>query len=62
MNAVTTYTWADPETDPTRIDWAARQAAWVRADSCRALVAHLAASYGGRLFAAHRDLLAELLG
>jgi ADP-ribose pyrophosphatase len=39
----------------------ARRAEWVRADSYAALVAHLEATYRGRVFAAHRPMLADLL-
>lgn len=39
----------------------ARRAAWVRADSYPALVAYLDETYDGRVFAAHREMLAELL-
>ncbi|MEW9527301.1 NUDIX domain-containing protein [Microbispora sp. NPDC049125] len=40
----------------------AKCAAWVRADSYPALVAHLAATYSGRVFAAHVAMLTDLLG
>jgi ADP-ribose pyrophosphatase len=40
----------------------ARRAAWVRANTCTDLVTYLAGTHGGRVFAAHRPLLAELLG
>lgn len=40
----------------------ARRAEWVWADDYADLVAGLAQMYGGRVFAAHRDMLAELLG
>ncbi|ACZ92035.1 NUDIX domain-containing protein [Streptosporangium roseum] len=39
----------------------ARRAEWVRADSYAALVADLADTHGGRVFTAHRAMLAELL-
>ncbi|MGJ6962542.1 NUDIX domain-containing protein [Streptosporangium sp. G11] len=39
----------------------ARRAAWVRADSYTALATHLYATFGGRVFAAHEALLADLL-
>ncbi|GAA4212515.1 hypothetical protein GCM10023074_62510 [Microbispora amethystogenes] len=40
----------------------ARRAAWVAAGSYPAAVAALAMAYGGHVFAAHRPMLAELLG
>lgn len=40
----------------------ARRAEWVRADSYAALVAYLSSTYRGQVFAAHEELLAELLG
>ncbi|XTZ18223.1 NUDIX domain-containing protein [Micromonospora echinospora] len=40
----------------------ARRAAWVPADTYRQLTAYLPGTYGGEVFPAHRDLLAELLG
>ncbi|MEU8193320.1 NUDIX domain-containing protein [Microbispora amethystogenes] len=40
----------------------ARRAAWVSAGSYPAVVAALAMAYGGHVFAAHRPMLAELLG
>ncbi|MGP4104959.1 NUDIX domain-containing protein [Nonomuraea sp. KM90] len=40
----------------------ARRAAWMRADSYTALVGDLDVWYGGKVFAAHRTLLMELLG
>ncbi|MEU9832731.1 NUDIX domain-containing protein [Streptosporangium sp. NPDC048047] len=39
----------------------AARAAWVRADSYPGLTAHLAMAYGGRVFAAHTDLLRDVL-
>ncbi|MEU6744281.1 hypothetical protein [Streptosporangium sandarakinum] len=39
----------------------AKRAAWVRADTYTDLAAHLAALYRGRVFAAHRAMLTELL-
>ncbi|MBB2909153.1 ADP-ribose pyrophosphatase YjhB (NUDIX family) [Streptosporangium becharense] len=39
----------------------AKRAAWVRADSYTTLTASLKATYGGRVFAAHEDLLRDLL-
>jgi ADP-ribose pyrophosphatase YjhB (NUDIX family) len=39
----------------------ARQAAWITATSYHALAAHLADVYGGAVFAAHRELLADVL-
>ncbi|MEV4376967.1 RNase adapter RapZ [Streptosporangium sp. NPDC049644] len=44
----------------TGADDAAR-AAWVRANSYAALAAYLEATYGGRVFAAHEDLLRDVL-
>jgi len=40
----------------------ARRAEWVRADSYAVLVAHLGEAFGGRVFAAHREMLAGVLG
>ncbi|MFG1839123.1 NUDIX domain-containing protein [Micromonospora sp. NPDC049175] len=40
----------------------ARRAEWVPADTYADLVNHLASIHGGTVFAAHRDLLAEILG
>ncbi|MET9064370.1 NUDIX domain-containing protein [Streptosporangium sandarakinum] len=40
----------------------AERAAWVRVDTYTDLVAHLAAVYRGRVFAAHRAMLTELPG
>lgn len=40
----------------------AARAAWIPADDYSGLVAHLTAAYRGEVFAAHRDLLADLLG
>lgn len=40
----------------------AKRAAWVRADTYTALVAHLKATYQGDVFTAHEFMLAELLG
>jgi ADP-ribose pyrophosphatase len=40
----------------------AKRAVWVRADSFAVLVAHLADAYEGRLFAAHEEMLHDLLG
>ncbi len=40
----------------------AARAAWVRADSYATLVADLADTYQGRVFAAHQAILADLLG
>ena len=39
----------------------AHRAIWCPADTYGALVAHLAQLYGGEVFAAHEDLLAEIL-
>lgn len=39
----------------------ARRAIWCPADTYGGLVAHLAQVYGGEVFAAHQDLLAEIL-
>lgn len=39
----------------------ARRAAWVKADTYSVLVASLRETYGGQVFTAHRDMLAELL-
>jgi ADP-ribose diphosphatase len=39
----------------------AKRAAWVRADDNATLVDHLAAAYGGEVFAAHRGMLADAL-
>ncbi|WP_018223924.1 NUDIX domain-containing protein [Salinispora pacifica] len=40
----------------------ARHAEWVRADTYATLTGHLGAVHGGEVFAAHRDLLADMLG
>lgn len=40
----------------------ARRAEWVQADNYAALLLHLAEVYGGDVFAAHREMLADLLG
>jgi ADP-ribose pyrophosphatase len=40
----------------------ATRAAWVRADNLHTLTEHLADTYSGRLFRAHEQVLAELLG
>ncbi|MEU3452219.1 NUDIX hydrolase [Micromonospora sp. NPDC006766] len=40
----------------------ARRAAWVYADTYDGLVRYLADSFGGRVFAAHRDMLGDTLG
>ncbi|MGW4664062.1 NUDIX domain-containing protein [Streptosporangium sandarakinum] len=40
----------------------ARRAAWVPADSYAVLASHLEEEYGGRVFAAHEAMLAEVLG
>jgi ADP-ribose pyrophosphatase len=40
----------------------AKRAAWVRADSYAVLVVDLAATFQGRVFAAHEDMLFDLLG
>lgn len=40
----------------------AKRAAWIPAGSYDELVRHLASTYGGRVFAAHRGMLAEVLG
>jgi ADP-ribose pyrophosphatase YjhB (NUDIX family) len=40
----------------------ARRAEWLRADSYAALVADLESRFAGRVFAAHREMLADLLG
>ncbi|MFF5229995.1 NUDIX domain-containing protein [Dactylosporangium sp. NPDC000521] len=39
----------------------AARAAWVHADNVWALIDHLAARYGGQVFPAHRQLLADVL-
>lgn len=39
----------------------AKRAAWVHADSYGVLVDYIATAYGGRLFPAHEELLADLL-
>ncbi|MEV0214353.1 NUDIX domain-containing protein [Micromonospora sp. NPDC050695] len=54
-----TYVGALP--DVTGMD-DARRAVWVPAADYRALTRHLDISYGGTVFAAHRDLLSDLLG
>ncbi|KAB1932927.1 NUDIX domain-containing protein [Micromonospora sp. ALFpr18c] len=50
-----------PLPDVTGMD-DARRAVWVPAIDYRALTEHLDICYGGVVFAAHRDLLAEILG